>query len=81
MNILTLIFGLELRKEVSTLRRKYDVTNVARNTTKKAEAVMSIIPAQPRNLASDGEDARRTRYEDVLINVRRCVIPSPHPKS
>jgi hypothetical protein len=41
MNILTLIFGLELRKEVSTLRRKYDVTNAARNTTKKAEAVIS----------------------------------------
>jgi hypothetical protein len=59
-----LIFGVEVRKEVSTFRRKYDVTNAARSTTKKAEAVMSIIPAQPRNLASEREDVRCTQYED-----------------
>src|SRR5437660_12293805 len=52
MKDLTLIFGVEVGEVVSTFRRKYDMSDAARNTTKKAEtAVTSIIPAQPRSEA------------------------------
>jgi hypothetical protein len=53
MNILTLIFGVEVRQEVSTFRRKYDMRSAPSNTRNKAEAaVTSIPPAQPRSEAS-----------------------------